>query len=59
MMLKKIVSAGTVKKVLAIVKKVVNVAVIMLKKIVYAETVKQVNVIAIIKQHNKKRPKVN
>jgi len=52
MMLKKIVSAGTVKKV-------VNVAVITLKKIVYAETVKQVNVIAIIKQHNKKRPKVN
>ena len=49
MMLKKIVSAGTVKKVLAIVKKVVNVAVIMLKKIVYAETAKQVNVIAITK----------
>ena len=49
MMLKKIVSAGTVKKVLAIVKKVVNVAVITLKKIAYAETVKQVNVIAIIK----------
>jgi hypothetical protein len=49
MMLKKIVSVGTVKKVLAIVKKVVNVAVITLKKIVYVETAKQENVIAIIK----------
>ena len=49
MMLKKIVSVETVKRVLAIVKKVVNVAVITLKKIAYAETVKQVNVIAITK----------